>query len=124
MVEWKELFEQTNDYFGAMVTPRCMNISAQDRAQVEYIQKYKFDDQDPVKQLVTTIKSKSEEMKQRIRSGNRQEQAGDKDEIIELFEELGETLEISNQNCINVCHMGGLNAILEMIVVHEISDVR
>ena len=48
----------------------------------------------------------------------------DTEEVMELFEELEEIIEINQTNCFNFCSMGGLFVILEMILTHEVVDVR
>ena len=47
-----------------------------------------------------------------------------KAEILELFEELSEMLEVSQQCSINICNAGGMSAIVELMLIHEDVGVR
>ena len=46
------------------------------------------------------------------------------EEILELFEELTELVEVNSQNKMSLCRMGGLKTLLEMIVAHKHDEVR
>ena len=45
-------------------------------------------------------------------------------EMDELYEELTEVIELSTRNNISFCLIGGMAALLNLIVLHESDEVR
>ena len=41
-----------------------------------------------------------------------------------MFDEISELIEQSSANTINICRMGGMSAILELMCAHDYIDVR
>ena len=77
--------------------------------------KQTFDDKDRLKQIVG-------ELKQQVPGSK----AGKKDEegISELFDELSELVAVNAANNYNICLMGGMTALLQIMVGHDSDDVR
>ena len=48
----------------------------------------------------------------------------DEDTIMETYEEVQELVELNTQNNINLCRMGGMSTLLELIVCHPVDAVR
>ena len=49
---------------------------------------------------------------------------GDEPDLLEVFEELSDLAEISRQNTVNMCMMGGLAALLKLICTHHDNEIR
>ena len=85
------------------------------------MKKYKFDDADRVKQLIGFIKTQSDAVYERL-EGN---ESGHKTkEILEAQKELLDLIEENTLNHRNICNMGGMSALLILIVAHEDDEVR
>ena len=46
------------------------------------------------------------------------------EDINVVFEEVSELIEQSSTNTINICRMGGMAAILELLCAHEVDEIR
>ena len=46
------------------------------------------------------------------------------EKLAEVFEEVSELVELNTQNNINLCRMGGMPTLLELIVCHPSTEIR
>ena len=124
MVDWKSLFEASKGLYNGN-DGSALNIVPVTQEDVALIMKktesYTFEAQDRLKQILDDLKMKSEEAQERLKSG---EFVADTDEVLELFEEFTELLELNKQSNISVCRMGGLPTVLQLMIVHESPEVR
>ena len=103
---------------------KIVAASAADNAWVaNQISECKFEDADPLKKVADSLQDFSLRTKERLEIG-KLGQPNSKAEILELFEELSEMLENSQQCSINICSAGGMFAIVELMVIHEDVNVR
>ena len=75
-----------------------------------------------------SLKEASKEVKKRMqqRLGNEEQwyNLDDEDQILENLNSITELIENAPQNNINLCRMGGMTPILELICAHESDEVR
>ena len=79
---------------------------------------YKFDDEDPLKQHVTTVKKAGWHV---LGKGG---EDVDEDDLKTAFDEIKDLSELSAVNNINLCRMGGMAAVMSLIVKHSSDEIR
>jgi len=88
--------------------------------------KVKFDESDGLKQVVDKLAQASEDSKKRRQEGKATDAEDDDivEAVTELLEELTELVEVNSANSKNLCHMGGMATLLELMVAHDEEQVR
>ena len=85
------------------------NVKEQSVDDIKWIESattgFGFEENDRLKQVVDQLK---EESKALFSGTEALDDVKCKEEVLELFEELTELVELSAQNCMNLCRMGGL----------------
>ena len=108
-LNWKGAFDNTQKDYKLTSDIKPIEVPEEDvKWTTEQINKYTFDDTDPLKEFVTTIQNKTN---------------GD-DELATAFEDITELFETNAASHMNFCRMGGVTTLLEISVTHKSPATR
>ena len=124
MIDWKRLFENSRHLYGGSVPLSVYEVPLEDTQWLTIeTNKYTFEETDPLKIAIDTLKEQSKSAVLKLENQTRPEEMSS-EAMDELFEEIKELVELSNANNIGLARMGGLQALLEIMVAHGDDQVR
>ena len=121
-LDWEDLFDLTSRYHNLEKPANIVAMTISDSQWIQtQINSVKFDDTDALKQAVEQLRKQSQEVKRRmydwIRGGPEEDlKTG---ELAQLLQEVEGLVEDNAQNSMNLCRMGGMTVLLELMVSHE-----
>ena len=136
MVDWKYIFELSRKHYSySSLSAKVAEMTPEDKEWIENeMNNCHFNENDHLCQLVDKLSFQAKKMKNELSNstvgqglGNSivevSEQMKDK-EILRLLEKIQELIELSNNNSYNLCLMGGMATLLEIIVAYDGDEVR
>jgi len=129
--DWCKIFRRSRSFYNNL---RPAVISEPTLKDITWLEKdmnsVHFDDVDPLKQCVDKLKFQTHLTIKALPRKNSDLNMNasrismslgepiNQEDYVAMFEELNEFVETTNQNSISICRMGGMKAILEIIIVH------
>ena len=84
----------------------------------------KFDDVDNLKIAIDKIKAQSSDILAKLSDPNSDKEEYDEEWYNKEFEEIRECIEVSTVNGMNICRMGGIRALMILMVAHSSDEIR
>ena len=124
MIDWKRLFENSRHLYGGSVPLSVYEVPPDDTQWIATeTNKYTFEETDPLKIAIDTLKEQRTSAVLKLENQARPEEMSS-EAMDELFDEIKELVELSNANNIGLARLGGLQALLEIMVAHGDDGVR
>ena len=124
MTDWKALFELSSAKYHGKTAAKIYEVTKEDTKWLETtIKQFKFEQSDSLKKAIDQLKEQSQIAKDKL---NKKTNANELsvDDFDELFENIKELVELNAANNISLANMGGVQALLELIVAHKEDSVR
>ena len=123
VIDWGELIQLKSKNESVANPPNVIELTDEDVDWVKKeIESVTFDQMDNLLIAINSVIEEATEMRKRLK--NESEKKTKEDDMNAVFDEVGELIEQSSSNTINICRMGGMTAILELLCAHEIDEIR